>query len=115
MLKLHRRSLNVKFRSSTRYNSGMRGDTKWNHLRTNELLKKNVGDFIELPELPGDKPQGLQSVDLKKFLLTEQRLQVFSEVLESIGNGPLRERANNGICLSGPTGVGKSGIFLTEH
>jgi len=48
--------------------------------------------------------------DISRFLLTEQRWKIIDEVNQSIGDGPLKERVDNGLCLSGPHGVGKSAI-----
>lgn len=93
-----------------RYSTVTRHDEKWNHLRNDEALKKKVGEFIELPDLPGPKPKGLTQEDISRFLLTKQRWEILSEVSEAIGTGPLRNDVNNGLCLSGPHGVGKSVI-----
>lgn len=121
MLRVRRRSLHVKIGSTRRYNSGkldalkfcsfntgIRGDSKWNHLRDNKVLKNRVGHFIELPELPEPLPKGLKKADLSRYLLTEQRWQILDEVLDSVDRGRLREPSDNGLCLSGPHGVGKS-------
>ena len=93
----------------------IRSNKKWNHLRDDETLKKRIGEFIELPCVPGDFPKGVSEKDLSSFLLTQQRWKIVEEVTQAIGHGPLKTRTNNGLCLSGPHGVGKSAInYLLE-
>jgi len=87
-----------------------RHDSKWDYLRDDQLLAQRVGHFIELPDLPGDKPKQLVSEHWQKFLLTKQRLEIANELIGAIGHGPLKERSSNGLCLSGPQGVGKSAL-----
>jgi len=87
-----------------------RNDPRWAFLRDDTLLSQRVGEFIELPDLPGHKPKLLKSKDWQNFLLTEQRLEIAKEVIGAIGQGPLKETRDNGLCLSGPQGVGKSAL-----
>eukprot|EP01124_Arcella_intermedia_P019090 TRINITY_DN2622_c0_g1_i4.p1 TRINITY_DN2622_c0_g1~~TRINITY_DN2622_c0_g1_i4.p1 ORF type:complete len:613 (-),score=78.21 TRINITY_DN2622_c0_g1_i4:89-1927(-) len=96
---------------SRHYSTFIRNDPKWNYLRSNEELKKRVGDFISLPLLPiKSMPKGFQPANLTEFLLTRQRLQILDEVIEAVDKGKLASPSDNGLCLSGPHGVGKSGL-----
>jgi hypothetical protein len=83
-----------------------RDDTKFDYLHSDSDLSKQVGEFIELP-LAWTKPKQFEPEHWKKFLLTPQRWEVASEVIDAIGTGPLEIRTRNGLCLSGPQGVGK--------
>jgi hypothetical protein len=75
-------------------------------------LSLRVGDFIELPDLPGDKPKQFEPEHWQKFLLTKQRLEIATEVIGAIGHENLQIRSRNGLCLSGPQGVGKCTVFF---
>eukprot|EP01124_Arcella_intermedia_P019091 TRINITY_DN2622_c0_g1_i5.p1 TRINITY_DN2622_c0_g1~~TRINITY_DN2622_c0_g1_i5.p1 ORF type:complete len:613 (-),score=64.14 TRINITY_DN2622_c0_g1_i5:81-1919(-) len=93
------------------YSTRIRDDPKWNHLRCNEELKNHVGRFIPLPQLPSKHlPKGYQPADLNQFLLTKQRLQILNEVIDAVDKGERPSYSDNGLCLSGPHGVGKSGL-----
>jgi hypothetical protein len=83
-----------------------------------DSLSANIGHFIELPILPvtfGKYVQccdvgnycltGLTTEDLQKFLLSQQRFDIVSEVFNAFdASGALVECNRNGICLSGPHG-----------
>jgi len=80
------------------------------YLRDNTLLSSRVGEFIELPDLPGTKPRQFEPDHWNRFLLTPQRWKIASEVIDAIDAGPLKESSRNGFCLLGPQGVGKSAL-----
>ena len=67
-------------------------------------LKENYVDKLKPIELPYFKefiPKGLEHQETEKLL---------EELYNSIGKEEISELSHNGMCLSGPHGVGKSAI-----
>jgi len=77
-----------------------------------DKLQGQVGMLIKLPQLYDTRglAKGLAPQDCESFLLTEERYALWNEMFVSNGSYPERLLLD-GVCLSGPNGVGKSSVL----
>ena len=75
-------------------------------------LERHVGKFVRVPQLYdlSALAKGLLVRDCESFLLTEERYALWNEMFTARGSYENRHELN-GLCLSGPNGVGKSSVL----
>jgi len=80
------------------------------HLRVDKL-QDQVGKLIKLPQLYhlSALAKGLTPQDCESFLLTKERYALWNEMHTARGAQDVLPL--DGVCLSGPNGVGKSSVL----
>src|SRR5690349_8637830 len=95
-------------------------DPKFNILCDKRRMEKREADgsfvpqIISIPPLPGvSMPKGFEcSTSRKYFLLSKEGYELCMEVDDLIGKKSVHHNKSAGFVLSGPSGIGKSGIGL---
>jgi len=84
---------------------------RFEHLQADKL-EGQVGKLIKLPQLYdlSELAKGLTPQDCESFLLTKERYALWQEMHLAKGRFPDRLPLD-GVCLSGPNGVGKSSVL----
>lgn len=84
---------------------------KFAHLK-NDQLSRHVGKLVSVPPLYHHRKlaKGVTAESCNSFLLTEERLALWTEMYKANGRFSSRQPLD-GFCLSGPNGVGKSNVL----
>jgi hypothetical protein len=83
----------------------------FSHLKADRIHSLE-NQFIRLPQLydQTELAKGITPSFCESFFMTKNRLTLWKEMYEEMGQWPKRGTLN-GICLSGPNGVGKSSVL----
>jgi len=93
--------------TSTQQKLNNRDHPAYGWLKQLDEIKKNVGQFVQLPILPCEGPKEFDDVITKSFLLTNQRAELLERVINAI-KVPNELATGKGMVLYGPNGMGKT-------
>ena len=104
------KSLHLFAAPSRLYNTSIappsRDDPKYAWLKSQQNIQNKVGQFVQLPILPCEKPKDFGLKIAENYFLTQQRANLLKRVVNDFET--YRDYGDKGLALVGPHGVGKT-------